>query len=470
MPFLVLPCHLAPSVSPRPAAPIALRPAVVTGSEYQEVTRPYRRTVFMHDEWVEHRSTDRFFKSIKTLFESGVLRARYKEVGIVAGIASILVLWNSIAGGYTDFDNVKHAALIGHLPVVSLPISLFTLTSPTLGLLLVFKTNSAYGRWDNARKVWGDIINKCRSVVRQCNTFFVEDRYPGYGNFRDYRRRVAAETSAFTRCLRTFLRGKEDDGNLRVELKALGFTLEEVAGYMSAANRQVYALQKIAETMRDYGMDGRDRARMDDSLSQLCDDVGACERIFKTPIPLVYTRHTSRFVGTWLAMLPLAIWSVDTSWNHLVSVPSSAFVVFFLLGIEELGLQIEEPFGILPMEAFCDGAIGAALNEQIVTEDKKRAEQRKRLEAMGGVEGTRHDSPYDSANDSPFDSVRDTGGAARPLMSMYQEAAAAAPPPMPQQGEAPTSATMPPPRTAYDEYMSARGPNGKGVVEPTGFE
>jgi putative membrane protein len=123
-------------------------------------------------------------------------------------------------------------------------------------------------------------------------------------------------------------------------------------------------------------MDGRDRSRMDQTLSDLCDDVGACERIFKTPIPLVYSRHTSRFVGTWLVLLPLAIWSVDQSWNHLLTIPSSAVVVFFLLGIEELGLQIEEPFGILPMEAFCDGAIGAALNEMVVSEDKKRDEEK----------------------------------------------------------------------------------------------
>ena len=54
--------------------------------------------------------------------------------------------------------------------------------------------------------------------MRQANTFFVDDRYPGFGSFRDYRRRVAAETSAFTRCLRCFLRGAEDEPQLEVEL------------------------------------------------------------------------------------------------------------------------------------------------------------------------------------------------------------------------------------------------------------
>jgi len=343
------------------------------GSEYQEATRAYRRTVYMHQEWVDHRSTERFFRSLTTILESGVLRARNKEVNLILGFASFLVVWNSIAGGYTDFEMVKHGAIIPHLPVLSVPLSFFTLTSPTLGLLLVFRTNAAYARWDNARKVWGDIINKCRSIVRQANCFFTDDRYPGYGNYRDYRRRVAAETSAFTRCLRCFLRGKEDEDNLRVELKELGFTPSEVAGYLGAANKQVYALQKISETMREYGMDSRDRAQMDATLTALCDDVGACERIFKTPIPLVYTRHTSRFVGSWLTLLPLALYGVDTSWNHLICIPASALILFFLLGIEELGLQIEEPFGILPMEAFIGGAITAPNNDMILVEDKRRA-------------------------------------------------------------------------------------------------
>ena len=52
--------------------------------------------------------------------------------------------------------------------VIPLP---HTLLSSALGLLLVFRTNACYARWDDSRKVWGDIINKCRTLVRQANTF-----------------------------------------------------------------------------------------------------------------------------------------------------------------------------------------------------------------------------------------------------------------------------------------------------------
>jgi predicted membrane chloride channel (bestrophin family) len=341
------------------------------GPEFQEAQRRYRRTVFNGPDWETHRSTQRFEKAMKTILDSGIIRSRYKELYFVGAVSLLVIATNCVTAGYVDFDNVKQPPLIPHLPTFSIPISLFTLTSPTLGLLLVFRTNACYARWDDSRKVWGDIINKCRTLVRQANTF-MGDEYPGYGDFQDWRRRIAAETSAFTRCLRCFLRGPADNQNLRAELKILGFSATEVDAYMTAGNRQCFALQQLGNSLRKSKMDMRARTIMDETLTKLCDDVGACERIFKTPIPVIYTRHTSRYVGLWLALLPLAIWSVDPSWNHLITSPACMLITFFLLGIEELGLQIEEPFSILPIEAFCDASIGAVLNDMVLAADSSR--------------------------------------------------------------------------------------------------
>jgi hypothetical protein len=154
---------------------------------------------------------------------------------------------------------------------------------------------------------------------------------------------------------------------------------------MSAANKQCYALQCLGNSLRKANMDMRARTIMDETLSKLCDDVGACERIFKTPIPVIYTRHTSRYVGLWLGLLPFAIWGVDSSWNHLITIPSCMVITFFLLGIEELGLQIEEPFSILPIEAFCDASIGAVLIDMIASEDKSRGLDKVPSPAVVGV-------------------------------------------------------------------------------------
>ena len=329
-----------------------------TGSEYQETARPYRRDIFDTEDWERHRANKRFRNSMRTLFQSGIFRAKYAEVLTSMLIAAFVTLWN----------HVLRTKWLPFLPALALNLNLFTLTAPSLGLLLVFRTNTCYGRWDEARKCWGSIINKTRNMVRQANSFFDDTYDDTYGNFRDGRRRVAAETSAFARCLRCFLRGKSDEPNLRSELKELGFTPEEIAGYMSAGNRQVYALSQISSTIRTQrSMDSLERSRMDTTLSQLLDDLGACERIFKTPIPRVYTAHTARFTGLWLFLLPFAL-----AGPSVVPIFACGVITFFMLGIEELGVQIEEPFSVLPIEAYCDDSIGGTLDAMVLAEDMVR--------------------------------------------------------------------------------------------------
>jgi putative membrane protein len=42
-------------------------------------------------------------------------------------------------------------------------------------------------------------------------------------------------------------------------------------------------------------------------------------------------------------------------------IPASAMLAFFMFGIEELAVQLEEPFSILPMQRFCDGILKACI-------------------------------------------------------------------------------------------------------------
>ena len=150
-----------PYPSPTPTQVTRDLRGTTVGPEFQEAQRRYRRTVFNGPDWLTHRSTARFEKSIKTLFDSGIIRSRYKELIFVGAVAAATIAINVVTTGYMDFDGVKQPALIPHLPTFSIPISLFTLTSPTLGLLLVFRTNACYARWDDSRKIWGDIITPC---------------------------------------------------------------------------------------------------------------------------------------------------------------------------------------------------------------------------------------------------------------------------------------------------------------------
>lgn len=115
-------------------------PTVTTIEErnsYAEVSRSYRRTVFTHDDWVRHRSSDRFLRNLGNLFNSGVYKNIMREVSVVTGLAALVVVANLLLCGYTDFDGVHQAGLLEDLHMkLSLPLTPFTLASPSLGLLL----------------------------------------------------------------------------------------------------------------------------------------------------------------------------------------------------------------------------------------------------------------------------------------------------------------------------------------------
>ena len=105
---------------------------------YGEESRKYRRTVYTHDDWRKHRSPDRFLYYLRSLFVSGVYKNLYRELAFTTGVATFICAYNAVTGGYTDFEGVKHGALVSSnlLPMLTLPLAPFTLSSPSLGLLL----------------------------------------------------------------------------------------------------------------------------------------------------------------------------------------------------------------------------------------------------------------------------------------------------------------------------------------------
>ena len=94
--------------------------------------------MYTHDDWVKHRSPDRFIKNIMTTTKSGIYKNVGSEVAAVTAVATFAFLWNMVTGGYTDFAGVSHDPIISSsfLPTLTLPLTGFTLSSPFLGLLL----------------------------------------------------------------------------------------------------------------------------------------------------------------------------------------------------------------------------------------------------------------------------------------------------------------------------------------------
>jgi predicted membrane chloride channel (bestrophin family) len=329
---------------------------VALAETYGEGSRKYRRTVYTHNEWVKHRASDRFFGNIATMVNSGVYKSLAKEVLATTAVATFLVVWNAVAGGYTDLEGVQHAAIMSALPMLVLPLTPFTLLSPSLGLLLVFRTNSSYGRWDEARKFWGLNINHTRDLNRMATAWYGHD-----GQYIDPEKRardlqnVSLCTWAFVRSMKRHLSPPAEDEDAYQEEIRARLPPAQAEALSQAAHRPNRALYDLSVAIDKLPMHFMRKNEINKNLSIFEDTLGGCERLLSSPVPLFYTRHTARFLSTWLLLLPFALYEpFKGSWNHVAMIPATALTSVFLFGIDELSTQLEEPFTILPMQGFCD--------------------------------------------------------------------------------------------------------------------
>ncbi|KAL3905732.1 MAG: hypothetical protein SGARI_004319, partial [Bacillariaceae sp.] len=126
--------------------------------------------------------------------------------------------------------------------------------------------------------------------------------------------------------------------------------------FLELPDPQSAALMEASLALDAIPVDEKRRVEIDKSLVIIGDTMTACDRIFSSPVPLVYTRHLARFLSLWMMLFPFAIHDefVKADQTGLPTLPASALVALFLFGIEELAVQLEEPFSILPMQNFCD--------------------------------------------------------------------------------------------------------------------
>ena len=213
-----------------------------------------------------------------------------------------------------------------------------------LSLLLVFRTNASYDRFWEARKLWGAIVNESRNLARSASVLLAAD---------------AALVSRLVRlgiaypyaCMST-LRGKHGIGPVAAELDPA--EADRLVHAQHAPLAIAVALsQGIAEGQRRGLITDVQQSLIEQNVQVLVDSIGACERIKRTPLPFAYVVHLRRALAIYCGTLPLAL----VQYFGWLTVPVTFLVAYILLGIEEIGVEIEEPFGIddndLPLDRFC---------------------------------------------------------------------------------------------------------------------
>jgi len=87
----------------------------------------------------------------------------------------------------------------------------------------------------------------------------------------------------------------------------------------------------------------------------LVDHLGGCERILKTPMPLVYAIKARRFILTFLVLLPFSL--IDNLGFSAVFI--FLLVAYPLLSLDRIGIELQNPFDTkslshLPLHTICD--------------------------------------------------------------------------------------------------------------------
>lgn len=341
---------------------------------YGEESRKFRRTEYKYQDWVQHRNTEKVVTNIQGMFFSGIIRQLKEEVLLVALAAAIVVVWNDFLFAQSlpmpNVLNGESTLPTLSIPKLTLPALPFTLSSPALGLLLVFKTNASYGRWSEARNTWSKVIAQSRNAIRMVSTFVDENNE--ICSEDDYLKVTQLSNAIWllSRTLMNSLSGPEDEQNYRNEVMEVysssGFEKDVYVAekIIESSDRTMMALAHASKTLNAVPVDEKRRVETDKSLVIIGDCIGVCEKIYSSPVPLVYTRHTGRFLSLWMILLPTALYDafydknvLDTTFGTLQClplIPATALVGLFLFGIEELAIQLEEPFSILPMQKFCD--------------------------------------------------------------------------------------------------------------------
>lgn len=265
---------------------------------------------------VRYDSKD-WLKNLTNFYKSHVLRQLLTYVLLAGGLTALLCF-------------VVIDLMIWEVRLTS---SIFSLLGIILSILLVFRTNTAYDRWWEGRKQWGALVNNCRNLATMLQTML-----PAANT--DDRAYFAKHIANFCMALKEHLRQG-------VRLQELLYLLpEEVVIYQSKQHIPNFIGLQIFQRLQRLHQQGifteADMINLLPKAHALLDILGACERIKKTPIPFSYNVYIKAFIVAYCLILPFGL----IEEFQYYTVPLVMFIFFAMAGVELIGEEIEDPFGL----------------------------------------------------------------------------------------------------------------------------
>lgn len=264
-----------------------------------------------------------------------------------------LLMWQWRAATLFALSGALAAALheLAGLTAWVIPPLPIAVAGGALGIFVSFRTNSAYDRWWEGRKLWGRLVNTSRHFASQVLAYLPETLWLE-------RERLVRRHLAYVHLLRCLLRGQrpQDDADVTTFVTPEERALLELSNPThQLLNQQLRELTSCAERGL---VDGLKLQSLDQSIRELLDIQGGCERIKRTPVPRGYGFIAERLIVALGLLLPYAIVK-DLGW---MVIPINMLVGLSFALISEAGRVLEDPFTM-----FWNGLPLSALSKTIET-------------------------------------------------------------------------------------------------------
>lgn len=268
--------------------------------------------------WVNH---------IFHIAKSDTLQILWKEM-VLLGLVTVGITYVEI----NYFDQINFLSEI---------TGVYSLVGFVLSLLLVFRTNTAYDRWWEGRKKWGEMVNNCRNLAAKVDSKIVDAT--ARENFKNW-------IVNYAYVLKEHLRG----GVLVDELTGSELELRTLLESSHAPSYLTSKMYKELKRLKKQGeLSEEEYLAFNYNINALLDITGACERIKNTPIPYSYSLFLKKFIFIYVTTLPLAFVPTFGYGTALIAI----FIFYVLVSIEVLAEEIEDPFGRddndLPTDDLC---------------------------------------------------------------------------------------------------------------------
>ena len=257
---------------------------------------------------------------------------------------TLRMLWKEIIyiGAFTLFIAFLVLHFFPTAVILEKLISVYSLVGFVISLLLIFRTNTAYDRWWEGRKKWGEMVNDTRNLSVKLAAILTDKED------RDF----------FMRMIPNFVFSAKEHLRKGVKFDELEILENEILFIKEKVHQPLAISQLIYQRLIDLKKKGtiseQEFIILDKNCNKFMDSLGACERIKNTPIPFSYSLFIKKFIFIYVTTLPLAFVTIFGYFSALIA----TFIFYVLVSIEVLAEEIEDPFGKddndLPTDFLCD--------------------------------------------------------------------------------------------------------------------